>query len=302
MYRTVFRFFLGFLGLVLVAFSVLLAAVNTYSIEQAYYRSAVHQLLHPVDKGQRIAVVGGGISGLTAAYRLKQKGYEDVTVFEKGAAVGGKVSTFYYQGTAYEKGAVGLNGFFEIARLARELGIEPDLTPPVGIYYLGRYISTSEFITSIFGAELTMKSMLSLVLLRMKYPEIAEASLHNVDPGLMVPLNEFLVDHPEISFAVSVPRPLIVGQGYGYYEEVPAIYILRLVYNGTINNLKVLSGISPIEESGIYYFRNGYQKVLIEMAGKLHVKTDATVTRIDQSRSRLLMCTMGKARRLLLIR
>lgn len=291
MYRTIFRFVLGSLGIILVALSVLLVLVNTHSIKQAYYRSAIHQILYPVDKRQRIAVVGGGISGLTAAYRLQQKGYKNVTVFEKNAEVGGKISTFYYQGVAYEKGAVGLNGFFEIAGLAKELGIEPDLTPPVGIYYLGKYISTSEFVTSIFGVGPTLKSMLSLVLLRLRFPEIAETSLHDVDPELMVPLNRFLVNHPEISFAVNVPRPLIVGQGYGYYEEVPAIYILRLVYNGTINNLKVLSGLSTIEESGIYYFKSGYQKVLIKMAESLRVKTDARVTGIDRTSSESVMIT-----------
>ncbi|MEJ6593160.1 MAG: FAD-dependent oxidoreductase, partial [SAR86 cluster bacterium] len=40
---------------------------------------------------KRIAVVGAGVSGLTAAYRLADK--FDVTLFEKGNYLGGHVHT-----------------------------------------------------------------------------------------------------------------------------------------------------------------------------------------------------------------
>ena len=42
----------------------------------------------------RVAVVGAGISGLTAAYNLQKLGYE-VTVFEADDRVGGKVESIY---------------------------------------------------------------------------------------------------------------------------------------------------------------------------------------------------------------
>lgn len=41
---------------------------------------------------KRVAVVGAGISGLSAAYELKKAGFE-VTVFEKNATVGGRMAT-----------------------------------------------------------------------------------------------------------------------------------------------------------------------------------------------------------------
>ena len=40
----------------------------------------------------RVAVVGAGAAGLTAAHRLRQRGHE-VTVFEAAEAVGGRVRT-----------------------------------------------------------------------------------------------------------------------------------------------------------------------------------------------------------------
>jgi hypothetical protein len=49
-----------------------------------------------------VAVLGGGASGLTAAYLLKKQGYEDVTVFEKDSEVGGVARTEYVKGKPYD--------------------------------------------------------------------------------------------------------------------------------------------------------------------------------------------------------
>src|SRR5438477_7564526 len=57
-------------------------------------------------KSRRIAVVGAGPSGLTAADTLSQLGYGKVTVFEKNGRVGGKVDSLHAGGTISELGAV----------------------------------------------------------------------------------------------------------------------------------------------------------------------------------------------------
>jgi NADPH-dependent glutamate synthase beta subunit-like oxidoreductase len=44
-------------------------------------------------RSQRVAVLGGGLSGLTAAYDLARKGYS-VVIFEAGARLGGRLWTF----------------------------------------------------------------------------------------------------------------------------------------------------------------------------------------------------------------
>ena len=48
-----------------------------------------------------IGIVGGGIAGLTAAYRLGQAGHI-VTVYEAGPEVGGQARTFPIAGTRLE--------------------------------------------------------------------------------------------------------------------------------------------------------------------------------------------------------
>lgn len=71
----------------------------------------------PIDKKESIAVVGGGPSGLSAAYQLRRRGYR-VTIFERGAKLGGLLRTGI---PPYRLPRDVLDG--EIARLL-ELGIE----------------------------------------------------------------------------------------------------------------------------------------------------------------------------------
>jgi oxygen-dependent protoporphyrinogen oxidase len=79
---------------------------------------------------QRVAVVGGGISGLAAANRLCKSGF-DVTVYEASPRFGGKIATERVDGFVIETGA---DSFVvsrpRILELCRELGLESELMPP----------------------------------------------------------------------------------------------------------------------------------------------------------------------------
>jgi oxygen-dependent protoporphyrinogen oxidase len=80
-----------------------------------------------------IAVIGGGISGLVAAFRLRQRLGADVRieVFEASDRVGGKLWTVDFGGKNYD---VGAEAFLarrpEVPALAAELGIAEDIVYP----------------------------------------------------------------------------------------------------------------------------------------------------------------------------
>src|SRR3954469_7193811 len=81
---------------------------------------------------QRIAVVGGGITGLAAAYELRALAPDaEIVVYEATDRVGGKVATTTFAGRAIGEGA---DAF--LARvpwgleLCRELGIATQLVSP----------------------------------------------------------------------------------------------------------------------------------------------------------------------------
>ena len=71
----------------------------------------------------KVAVIGGGISGLTTAFLLKRKGV-DVTVFEACEDVGGNVQTIQKGGYTIEQGPNSLLRSPRLVDLVRMLGLE----------------------------------------------------------------------------------------------------------------------------------------------------------------------------------
>src|SRR4051794_3420710 len=81
---------------------------------------------------KRVAVVGGGISGLAAAYELRRRlPVASIVLYEASDRFGGKVATSMFAGRLVDEGA---DAF--LARvpwgldLCRELGIETELVSP----------------------------------------------------------------------------------------------------------------------------------------------------------------------------
>jgi protoporphyrinogen/coproporphyrinogen III oxidase len=75
-------------------------------------------------QGKNIAVIGAGVSGLAAAYRLQQKGAK-VTVFDKRDYVGGRTRSVRIGEFTFDVGAlVMLPTYKNVYGLIKELGIE----------------------------------------------------------------------------------------------------------------------------------------------------------------------------------
>ncbi|TDL35530.1 protoporphyrinogen oxidase [Jeotgalibacillus sp. S-D1] len=84
---------------------------------------------------QKIVVVGGGITGLTAAYTIQKKSRHekldlDITLVESSHRLGGKIQTAQKEGFVIEKGP---DSFLErkesMARLIKEVGLADRLVP-----------------------------------------------------------------------------------------------------------------------------------------------------------------------------
>ena len=91
----------------------------------------------------RLVVIGAGLGGLTAAYRLQQAGYS-VQVLESGVGPGGRVQTISKDGYVFDLGADAItDGYLEYIELARAVGIADKLVPAsphIGMLRAGRII------------------------------------------------------------------------------------------------------------------------------------------------------------------
>ncbi len=92
---------------------------------------------------KKIAVIGGGITGLTSAYYLTQKGLS-VTIFEKEAFLGGLSASFKSKGWRWPLEFFFHHLFtsdFDAQKLIKEVGLEEKLffkKPRSSIFYQGR--------------------------------------------------------------------------------------------------------------------------------------------------------------------
>jgi protoporphyrinogen/coproporphyrinogen III oxidase len=77
----------------------------------------------PAVRPKSIAVIGAGITGLTAARKLHQAGFH-VTLFEKNPRVGGAIITTQKDGWLIEGGPNSLQQTPEVAALVHDLGLE----------------------------------------------------------------------------------------------------------------------------------------------------------------------------------
>lgn len=89
--------------------------------------------------GKRIAVIGGGISGLAAAVRLRDRAPADteIVVYEQSGALGGKLRTGELAGTTVERGAESflvaggmVGGESAAVQFARRVGLGDALVHP----------------------------------------------------------------------------------------------------------------------------------------------------------------------------
>jgi len=92
------------------------------------------------DNKYGIAIVGGGVTGLTAAWKLHAQGHR-VTVFEQSDRLGGAISTMHRDGWLVEHGPNSLMESTPLDVLLTELGLQAErqyATPAAKNRYLVR--------------------------------------------------------------------------------------------------------------------------------------------------------------------
>lgn len=241
----------------------------------------------PTPAGARIAIIGGGPSGLTAALTLKKLGYTKVTVFEANADVGGKVKTVVHDGRPYEMGAIWFDKpYATVLSLMKEYGIRSEPCELPLILEQGRRYTQVEYAREKFG--LAGFSLAILQFLRAaytRYAGTAEQGFAHVDRALHREFDRFTRDYDRTHLAkigpvVEVLRPFLVGCGYGYFETTPAMYYFKLApWIVQRSTLAQLTG-APL----VHRVADGWQSMWRVIAADLpDVRVATPVTRVERS-------------------
>lgn len=194
----------------------------------------------------RVAIIGGGLSGLVIAEGLKQKGYEHVTVFEKEGRVGGKLHTICYRGKSYELGAnFGLPSHIHLKALMKKFHIKTDRPKLSRVNYdaNGQKVMPipKEELEDFVGELSRLPDALAI------YPSLDDVNIHKIEPSLMLPFSMWCDIH-EFRVLKTIYVHYFTIFGLGDIKEVPALYVLRILNYQHLMSFMELPAFSTWED------------------------------------------------------
>ncbi len=180
----------------------------------------------------RVAVIGGGFSGMLAAYLFKKEGI-DVTVYEKQHTIGGHCRTLTSKGTYTELGTI-----FAFTKNIKQLLIDLKVDYTERFSYRSFVDENYNSVEHMFSEDIAslLEEMKRLKVILDEY----EAYLNDVNygfipEGLMMPLSEFLEIH-HLNTVCQVIAPHLSSYGFGNICNIQAYYAFKTFSVDIINS------------------------------------------------------------------
>ncbi|MFC6875113.1 NAD(P)/FAD-dependent oxidoreductase [Halobellus marinus] len=227
-----------------------------------------------------IGVVGGGIAGLAAAYRLQERGH-DVQVFEATGDIGGLAATYETAGDDIEKFYHHLSKSEEtIVELAEDLGLGDRVEWRVGTngYYVDGVVHPLDTPWEILAyphMSLYDKFRLGMLTLgvdvRGGIPDFD--AYDDLAAYEDVTVREFVEEHTTTSVYENFVDPLLDGKYGDRKDEISAAWFLgRVRFRGERD---------PLRGEILGYFDGGFGALLdalVDAVGRENISTNAPVT------------------------
>lgn len=227
-----------------------------------------------IDLNQRIAILGAGAAGLSAAEALKHKGYKHVILFERTDHAGGKCLSIEINKKNYELGAGILtkNNIIPL-RLAKKYEV------PIERANIGHSIFVNKSGKQIPQQSLLLKlKVLWQLIFRYrrilnKYKELKLPGFHNLNPSVTLPFAQFAKENKMTDLA-DVFNLFLTGFGYCYADHVPTAYVLKYANWETI--------VAYLKKQ-VYIFPNGIQGLWTRVAKEHDVRFNSVITNITRA-------------------
>ncbi len=245
--------------------------------------NSINNFIFTALKTDRIAIIGAGAAGISAAYYLREKGYTNVVVFEERSRIGGKCNSVHIDGQVYDMGAVfTTSSYTEVIALAEKFNVDLGLLQGQDAAVI-LDSETAKFHTSSTIAKAALLGVAAQYLQKIKtrpFQNIFNPGFRYLDLSLMVPFSEWLQKNsisPKTleSFFGYTFTPF----GYGYTNEVPAAYAIKYYESKLVTSLIQQS-------SNLRMVTAGYQTLWEKVAKNMDIRLNSAVEKITRDRDR----------------
>lgn len=246
-----------------------------------------------------IAIIGGGASGLTLAYTLEQSLGHKVTVFESNSRVGGKVYSPTVQGEVFDVGAVLIESNFTNMMLQGVCAMPFNVTYAFSMwntFETGKVPENLDFFSGLqaYGYRDYMSEIPAWIKVYNTYKYLRDDPMaffqYEMNTPLYVPFDEF-TEKNGIHAIGQVFRNVYVLYGYGFGEDVPALYILKLMIRvlnpEVVASLLAKRGLGDLLTFPSIILPEGGQALFECIASKISdVRLNTSVESITRGRNR----------------
>jgi len=273
------------------------------------------------NKNQRICIIGGGPAGTSAAMYLEKNGYDNYVIYEKTNRVGGKAFSPLmkcktpdgnWEDRTIEMGAVmGCDTYFAVRECEEFGGTSHHDGPPMGRRFM-MTDGTPQKSSKLALLKKFMKMKKLNKLLNKKYygydvnghrgvsegryegpcpsPKMKLKHIEGVNPNLKdlsMPFSEFLKKN-KCEDATLVWKGPFTSFGYGYFDEIPAAYVLKYLDAFTVQQF--------LSTGKLWTWRNGTQSIWEGV--NAHLKhpaiLNAEVTAVKRTPEKVYVTVNGK--------
>jgi len=233
-----------------------------------------------------VAVIGGGIMGLTIAFRLGRAGHQ-VTVFEAGSQLGGLATWYDYGDFTWDKYYhVITSADAELTGLLEDLSVDSNLQwvdTKAGFLWRGRLISMSNYWEFLTFPALTMvqKAQLALGLIRCRLIRTPE----KLD-GVAAP--EWLTSIFGAGVYAAVWEPLLECKFGPLKPRVPASLMWATIqrYQNTRSNSQGKERMGYLRGGGTRVMINALEDAIVADGGR--IQCGVTITGADEVNGELI--------------